>query len=186
MKRDAGEHRRAAADRRRRPRRTRPRRRRRRAPARAGARRASRAPRMRCPARRSTRRRFGTSKNSRETNDMAPSSRPISSVANPMKLTISPTLAWPRTCSTVPSTTMAITARVLAARVMHVEQRPPVQHRELVRDDLVHDVAEQPGLGGEAGEGLHQHDVGQRVLGGAGERGSGSAARAAGRPRCGG
>jgi hypothetical protein len=49
---------------------------------------------------------------------MALSSLPISSVARPMKLTISPTSACPRTCRIVPSTTMEITAIVLAARVI--------------------------------------------------------------------
>ena len=34
------------------------------------------------------------------------------------------------------ATTMVMTASVLAARVMHVDQRPPVQHRELVLDHL--------------------------------------------------
>ncbi len=52
-----------------------------------------------------------------ETKLTAPSIRPISSVAKPMKETISPTLAWPRTCSTVPRTKMAMTQMVDAARV---------------------------------------------------------------------
>ena len=52
-----------------------------------------------------------------------------------------------------------------------VDQRPPVQHRELVADHLLGDVAEQLALGRQAGEGLHHHDVGQRILRGAGERG---------------
>ena len=56
----------------------------------------------------------------------------------------------------------------------HVDQRPPVQHRELVVDHLADDVAEQPRLGCQPGEGLHHHDVGQRVLRGAGQLESGS------------
>ena len=38
-------------------------------------------------------------------------------------------------------------------------------------DHLLGDVAEQPRLGRQAGEGLHDHDVGQRVLRRAGQRG---------------
>jgi hypothetical protein len=43
--------------------------------------------------------------------------RPISMVAMPMKLTISPTLARPRRCSQVPIRNMAVTVVVAAARV---------------------------------------------------------------------
>jgi hypothetical protein len=60
----------------------------------------------------------GSLKNSEETNDAAVSRRPISSIAKPMKLTISPTLAMPCMCSQVPTTTIAITASVLDARVI--------------------------------------------------------------------
>ena len=56
-------------------------------------------------------------KNRRETKPIACSSRPISSVAKPMKLTISPTLALPCRLSQVPSTKMAMTVMVEAARV---------------------------------------------------------------------
>lgn len=51
----------------------------------------------------------------------------------------------------------------------HGHDRPPVQHRELVVEHLADDVAEHPRLGAQAGEGLHHHDVGQRVLRIAGE-----------------
>jgi len=59
----------------------------------------------------------GRRKNSEEAKETALSSRPMSSVANPMKETISPTSARPARCSRVPSTTMLMTAMVLAARV---------------------------------------------------------------------
>ena len=52
-----------------------------------------------------------------ETKPTAPSSRAISSVAKPMKETMSPTVALPCRCSTVPSMKMQITVMVAAARV---------------------------------------------------------------------
>ena len=59
-----------------------------------------------------------------------------------------------------------------AGRTCHdVDQRPPVQHGKLVPDDLVGDVAEQPRLRRKPGKGLHHHDVGQGILGSAGQRG---------------
>ena len=60
----------------------------------------------------------GSLKNSDETKDAAVSRRPISSMAKPMKLTISPTLARPFMCSQVPTTTIVMIASVLDARVM--------------------------------------------------------------------
>ena len=54
----------------------------------------------------------------RETKATAASSLPISRLAKPMKLTISPTVALPSRCSTVPSTKIEIVVMVLAARVI--------------------------------------------------------------------
>ena len=59
----------------------------------------------------------GRRENRAAANDTADSSRPISSVAMPMNDTISPTLASPCTCSTVPTATITMTATVLDARV---------------------------------------------------------------------
>ena len=50
----------------------------------------------------------------------AASSRPISRVEKPMKLTICETVAWPCRCSSAPATTMVMTASVLEARVSTV------------------------------------------------------------------
>ena len=52
-----------------------------------------------------------------DTKATAPSRRAISRVAKPMKDTISPTVASPRTCSQVPRTKIAITVNVADARV---------------------------------------------------------------------
>ena len=53
----------------------------------------------------------------------------------------------------------------------HVDQRPPVQHRELMADHLLGDFAELLRLRRQPGEGLHHHHIGQRILRGAGQRG---------------
>ena len=53
----------------------------------------------------------------------------------------------------------------------HGQQRPPVEHRELRGDQLVHGVAQLAGLGGEPHEALHQHDVAERIARLLGERG---------------
>ena len=100
-----------------------------------------------------------------------PSSLPISRVAKPMKLTISPTVALPSQVQQVPSMKIEMMVMVLAARVSTETTRPPVQHRELVVQHLADDVAEHPRLAVQPGEGLHDHDVGQRILRIAGELG---------------
>ena len=61
----------------------------------------------------------GSLKNSDETNEAAVSRRPISSMAKPMKLTISPTLAMPLHVQPgADHHDVMITASVLEARVM--------------------------------------------------------------------
>jgi len=102
-----------------------------------------------------------------------------------MKLTISPTPAWPRRCSTVPTTTTTMTAMVLAARVITLATAHQFQHRELVAQHFTHDVAETQQLLAQPAEGLHDGDVGQRVLRGADQFHLPALRPGADRPRCG-
>ncbi len=113
----------------------------------------------------------GSLKNSEETKEAAVSSRPISSMAKPMKLTISPTLAMPVDVQPGADHHDGDHRDRDGRARHHVHQRPPVQHRELMADHLIGDVAEQPPLGRQAGEGLHHHHVRERILRGAGQRG---------------
>ena len=53
----------------------------------------------------------------------------------------------------------------------HREQRPPVEHRELHGDQLVHGGAQLARLGREPHEALHQHDVAERIARLLGKRG---------------
>ncbi len=81
-----------------------------------------------------------------------------------MKLTISPTVAWPCMCSMVPITTMAITASVLAPRVSTFTTAHQFSTGNWLADHVLDRSAEQAALGRQPGEGLHHHHVGQRVL----------------------
>ena len=86
-----------------------------------------------------------------------------------MKETMSPMVAAPRRCRMVPIMTIEMTVMVLAPRGEHVDHRPPVQHWELLVRSTCPRSRESLRLGREPGEGLHDHDIGQRVLRGAGK-----------------
>jgi hypothetical protein len=53
----------------------------------------------------------------------------------------------------------------------HDQQRPPIEHRELRRDHLVHGGMQLAGFGSEPDEALDQHDVAERIAGTLGDRG---------------
>ncbi len=59
---------------------------------------------------------------------------------------------------------MPMTAMVLAPARHHAGHGPPVQHRELVADDLARGVLKQLHLLPKPGEALHNDDVGQCIL----------------------